>query len=519
MIPTSGKATGAGRGPARWQARWALLAPVLWLAFSPHEGAAHGFHNAALTTNSLAQWLNQVKRAVPTLDERRLGESTLKSGRDVQALKDRAASGDAVRGSPGFQRRAAIQSQMDAQQQALRAMVASQCLELLAYLDRRNIYPEEFPTFPLQRIPDYRRAAKEVLRAMGPDGSKMVAQQVQTEMVAGNRGLVSDMTFHPQYYDDLVDCLQAGVDADQLGEEQLAALKQATQGQKATPQQAVLAKRVQEVVEAGLLPGTDLSALVRKTAEGASPGLRRRLAVQLSQRIKEAAVSELVAAAGEAEARDLRKRILDELHGRLPSMSTLELLKLGAAAREPDLERVAVREAKARKPKYGQVEPELAGIWELSRSEKTEVAEAARHQVALAFQQAPLSHCLHWLGQEDRELAALVWKQLDGRIERAGESGRSRYRDVALAVMKHGDYKIPSRQAALQLLARLKDPQAIGPIVEYLPQMPRELWPEAGRTLHALGGEDFGPRAGDGIAQVVAAQKRWQQWWHDKGKK
>jgi len=519
MIPRSGKATVAGRVPTRWEGRGALLAAALWIAFSPHEGAAHGFHNAALATNSLQQWLSQVKRAVPTLDERRLGESALKSGRDVQALKDRAAGADAARGSPAFQRRAAIQSQMDARQQALRAMVASQCLELLAYLDRRNIYPEEFPTFALQRIPDYRRAAKEVLRTMGPDGSKMVAQQVQTELVAGNRGVVSDMTFHPQYYDDLVDCLQAGVDADQLSEEQLAALQQATQGQKATPQQAVLAKRVQEVVEAGLLPGTDLGTLVRKTAEPSSPGLRRRLAARLSQRIKEAAVPELVAAAGEAGARDVKKRILDELRSRIPSMSTLDLLKLGAAADEPEIQRLAVREAKARKPKYGQVERDLAAIWELARSGKTEVAEAARHQMALAFQQAPLSHCLHWLGQEDGELAAVVWKQLEGRIERAGESGRSGYRDVALAVTKHGEYKIASRQAALRLLARLEDPRAIGPIVEYLPQMPRELWPEAGRTLHALAREDFGPRAGDGIGQVLAAERRWQEWLREKGKK
>jgi len=90
---------------------------------------------------------------------------------------------------------------------------------------------------------------------------------------------------------------------------------------------------------------------------------------------------------------------------------------------------------------------------------------------------------------------------------------------VAVAVTKHGDYKLPSRQAALRLLARLEDPQAIGPIVEYLPQMPRELWPEAGRTLHALGREDFGPHAGDGIGQVLAAQKHWQEWLREKGKK
>ncbi len=34
-----------------------------------------------------------------------------------------------------------------------------------------------------------------------------------------------------------------------------------------------------------------------------------------------------------------------------------------------------------------------------------------------------------------------------------------------------------------------------------------------------LTGEDFGPREGDGISQVVSAQKQWQEWWREKGRK
>ncbi len=161
------------------------------------------------------------------------------------------------------------------------------------------------------------------------------------------------------------------------------------------------------------------------------------------------------------------------------------MLQTAAAVEDEKVRRTLVRDAAARRTTYGEIEPQLAALWGLAQSESSEVAQTVREQTALAFQQAPLSHCLHWLGQDDDALRALVWEQIDGRIARADVPGRAKYRDVAFAVLKHSEYRIASRQAAVELLARLKDPQSVSPLIESLAEMPRESWPAAGRLLRA----------------------------------
>jgi hypothetical protein len=121
------------------------------------------------------------------------------------------------------------------------------------------------------------------------------------------------------------------------------------------------------------------------------------------------------------------------------------------------------------------------------------------------------------MGRRDPQLDALIWQQVDGRIDRADADRRAGYRDVALAVLEHGELNAASRTAALELLVRLDDARAVSPLVKLLPKMPRELWPRAGQTLRELSGEDLGPHPGDGAFEVLAAIKRWRAWLKESG--
>jgi hypothetical protein len=76
-----------------------------------------------------------------------------------------------------------------------------------------------------------------------------------------------------------------------------------------------------------------------------------------------------------------------------------------------------------------------------------------------------------------------------------------------------------ARQAALELLARLKHLPAAGALIDLLPRLPRELWPAAGRTLEQITGQRFGPQAGDGAAEVSVAAKKWRAWLQQSGAK
>jgi hypothetical protein len=129
-----------------------------------------------------------------------------------------------------------------------------------------------------------------------------------------------------------------------------------------------------------------------------------------------------------------------------------------------------------------------------------------------AFQRAPISQCLLWLGRGDEQLNNLIWEQIDGRIKRADAARRAGYRDVALAVLR-ADVNSDSRLAALDLLDRLKDPQAIGSLIESLTKLPREVCPRAGELLRKMTGQDFGPRPGDSIVDIHVAASKWEKWW------
>ncbi|HWB12164.1 MAG TPA: hypothetical protein VG826_23255 [Pirellulales bacterium] len=70
----------------------------------------------------------------------------------------------------------------------------------------------------------------------------------------------------------------------------------------------------------------------------------------------------------------------------------------------------------------------------------------------------------------------------------------------------------PERGATIELLGRLPGAGAAQAPIEALPGLPREDWAKARRTLEKLTAKRFGPKTGDGLAQVKGAQKKWGAW-------
>jgi hypothetical protein len=181
--------------------------------------------------------------------------------------------------------------------------------------------------------------------------------------------------------------------------------------------------------------------------------------------------------------------------------------------------RPIIAELNETSPTYSQVADRLEQIISLSRSDERAVAAAARDQLVNAFQRAPISQCLRWLGRGEADLQELIWEQIDGRIGRADEAKRAGYRDSAVAVLESDQSSVGSRKAALELLVRLKDRTAVPGIVETLVHLPRELWAPAGDSLRKLTGQDFGPAEGAAIDDVADARKKWRAWWKENAEK
>ncbi|MBI3467606.1 MAG: transglutaminase domain-containing protein [Planctomycetes bacterium] len=204
---------------------------------------------------------------------------------------------------------------------------------------------------------------------------------------------------------------------------------------------------------------------------------------------------------------------------RIQDAHVVELLRLKHSAIDPAIRGAFEAELNRRVVKYADVKDRLGEIWELVKSTDVGLAEDAREQVVKAFLRAPVPECLRWLGDDDKELRDLIWNQLDDRIKRADSERRATYRGVALEVLKDRSAKTASRRAALGLLERLKDTECVGPLIEQLPLLPRELWPDAGSCLRALTGQKFGPFSGDGPAELSVAAKKWYAWWKENGGK
>jgi len=468
-------------------AGFALPAMALLLLGGGAPALGDGFHNAALVTGSIDEWMADLKRAIPDLDQRMssgsLGsESQMTSSRDVRALQEKAnqaQSGGSRTAKP--RRGGTIQSALTPEQQALLGRKANDCMQLLAYLSPQNVIPQEFPDFPMGRMGQYRDAAKKLLGAMGSEGTRMAATQLRQELMGAGMPSARDCAVDPTFYTDLLDVLRNGQKNGHLGEQEIKDLLEATQGKKG-PAAAALAEQVRKSLSLDDMPVATLIDLATSTTDAKFKAIVSR---KLRHRVSEAGILDLMTALTTLDDSGLRGTLADEL-GR-------------------------------RSPKYNDIKGDLAEIAPLVGSSDRAVASAARQQVANAFQRAPMDHCLWWLGQLDAGVKPVVWEQIDGRIARADETRRAEYAQNALDVLtgKRFDGNEASQAAALDLLAKLKDRKGAKQLSELLLKLPREAWPKAGQTLRAITGQDFGPRAGDDIARVLEAQKSWEKWWRE----
>lgn len=487
---------------------------ALVIGLGPGRALADGWHNAALATSSLDQWVNQtfseMKSAMPAIQEQ-IKSGEVQAGRDYKALQERAnaATGAA---KPKSGRTGTLSGKLNAQQQAMMGKKAGDCLEILACMNQENIFPAEFPNFQLQQIPRYREAAKSLLKMMGPTGGQAVTQQLRSELMGNQSGANYGLKPHPSYYADLLEVLKQHIADGTVSLRDLDDLEKAAAGMKTGPQ-AKLAQEIQKT----LAEVDDVSVLLQWAEQATDAKRRQQLYNKAKSKFKEASVSELLSvmkSKADSSVKDAAER---EVQKRLSDASELELLEALASLDVSELRKDIVDSLAKRSPKYADVKADLAAIHKLANSPDSVVASAAREQLANAFVRAPINDALEWLGQGDAELNKLIWEQLDDRIGRADAARKEGYRDAALGVLGDGSANVARRSAAIDLLTRLKDRKAVGPVIDMIPLMPQELRPRAGKLLRDLTGQNIGPFVGDDTAKVAAAVAKWRQWFKANG--
>lgn len=500
--------------PIKPRLRFFVAASVcLALGALAEQAHAHGWHNAALTTASLDEWLADVKSAVPDIMAR-VTESELRAGRDLSELrKDQNKYDPDAGGRP--RRGGQIESRLTPQQQELLGRKANDCLEALAFMDPRNIFPDEFPRFDMSAIPKYRDTAKKLLRLMGSQGTAAVVSQLRAELMGSGAASQADIGVHPDFFPELVQLLKEAARRGELSDQDKAALRQAASGPKGFPMKLVAGdvRRLLAELEA---ESAELPALVEMIGQSKDRTQQQDLLAILAERAVETPTKDLLAL-GTANNRLSQAAIEGELMKRVPRAGIADLLQIMVAQRGSRVGRPAAAELRRRSPKYAEVKDELPAIVEFMKSSDATVAQEAVRQVANAFQRAPMSQCLEWLGRADANLKELIFKQIDGRIARADPRRRAGYLRTALDTLGDKTAPIGRRTVSLGLIERLNDVSAARSLVEVLPKLSRDIWPDAGDTLRRLTGQSFGPRAGDGAAELSTALKQWRAWLDTQG--
>ena len=189
-----------------------------------------------------------------------------------------------------------------------------------------------------------------------------------------------------------------------------------------------------------------------------------------------------------------------------------EIAKLQLLVEDAELQRSVDGELRSRSPSYKNIRGELLEIWGSANSPNKRVAGYAKYYVSAAFKEAPINHCLFWLGQADEQLVELIWTQVDARIAEGSPPQKMAFSATVFKAWEAKDLTDKNRRDCLTLLGRLKHRPSAKPLVDLLLTMPRPLLPAAGQALKAITGQNYGPNAGDGIAEVTVAAKRWREW-------
>ena len=489
------------------------LSAVLAIGVAPHGLRADGFHNAAVMAKSLEDWQKQLGASAPSVAE------ALKQGtKGPTAGSARTGSLDDLMrkpsGTPAQSPPRSGRLQGDPVQQAAEGRILNDCLEILAFMDPKNIIPTEFPQFKMQMVPKYRDSALAILQRLGPQAVAAVAERLRTELMTmpGPRG---DMTLRADFHDELIKLLRNGVIENQLTDDDAKRLREAAEGQKAGPQ-AKLAGRVLEVLEEADLRRLSLKELMA-AARTNDPKRRTLIENILGNKLREATLAEAVDINKQAFGSALQFLARKAVEERLASASILELLTaLEQSTADSALRRTLQATLDARSPAYRDVKDELRGIAKFTTSSDQQVRDTAQAQITNAFTRAPIGDCLAWAASGDATLTPLLWTEVDAKIARADADRRASYREAALEVVKNKSASAAEQSAACDLLVRLKDPESVAPLVDATLFMSREMWPKAGETLRKITGQDFGPRPGGGAAELSSAVKQWRQWLQDR---
>lgn len=475
-------------------------APVAW---------ADGFHGAAMTTTSLDDWMRDLKTQVPQIGEQ-LSTADLKAGvgaeglkKKLEELKNKPVQAAEKKKRPDGGK---MYAELTPQQKALLERKAADALEVLAYLDRGNIYPAEFPDFPVEKINDYRAVAKELLEAMGPGGTSAIVNRIRSELMGGANAPF-DVKLHPDFYKDMLSSLQSAASNGGATADDLKAMFEAGAGAK-NPQTIAFATQAAQI----LLDNATLDALITAAKDEPNSIIRRKLNQAAQKRLGEAPLDQLLEASQSTTDAALKQQLQTKIDARMAMAEAPELTRMLLDLQDDALRGKAAGHLSQRSPTYKEMADSIELLQELSRSIDPAVKQAAQGQLANAFQRAPIGETLRWAGSGDPALKELIFTQIDGRIARADDPRKAGYRDVGLETLADRDQPAGVRQASLELLNRLNDRQTAAKLLELLPQLPRDDWPSVGAALRKITGQTFGPRPGDGAAELTVELKKWRDW-------
>ncbi len=493
------------------------LAMLLGGVSGIQPAAADGWHNPVLELGSIDDWLQDAKAAVPDLDEQ-LGSSSLRAGRGIEDLKKLAEGrrnekqADAPKAKQKQPVRGGnLQAKLTPQQEALLARQANDCMQVLAFMKEGNIIPREFPKFPIAKMAEYRQTAKQLLGLMGPSGKQAVLGTLQNHLMAGFQSQ-SDVDFHPDYVDDLLQVLGDAAANGTLTPAELDDLERAMQGAKPPPVRDLV-----KAIDKTLSETLAFKTIVERLTVTSDPKRKAQMLQQLQRRIGSASPDELQEAIVSDELYGKTKAaIVRELKKSLPELGIVGLLKL-LLVEHPDLQLAVDGELRSRRATYANLKGELFEIWQFADSPDKRVAGYAQYFTAKAFGDAPIGHCLYWLGQGDDRLAAVIWKQLDARISKADAQQKAEFAATVFKALEAKDLTLQNRKDCLELLGRIKHRESAKQLVDLLLPMERELWPSAGQALESITGQDYGPKPGDGVAEVTGVVRRWRDWLKQNG--
>ena len=501
-----------------------ILLGCQWLAglSSPVPSFADGWHNATLGSKSIDNWLTDVRAAIPGFavntaasGDGKAAESSGAKAAESSGAKTATPSGErpAMPGLPilqsqrgasndtpadegarqrnrlsveregnqlNYQPGGVLPTQLTAAQKTVLDRKSRECLEVLAYMDDGNIFPREFPKFPMDRIPEYRKAAKQLLKLMGPTGATVTVNQVRAELM-NQVHKRADMHFHACYHDELLELLRHAAVLGWLSDADLHSLEEAASGKKANLQ-ATLAESVQSIVE---LRGAVIGVMSIE---------------ELLDIIKVDGVGSVFLA-----------NIGREVGKRLPQAKLAELLRLISEEVPLPFKQVAARHAAVRTFTNAEFRDQLPAVAPFLGAANPEVAQLARTQVAKGMRRATMASCLQWLGAGNNELDQIIRQQIDRRLQSADELGRGNYAKLGIGVLGDEHASLPSRQAAIELLQRLKPEEAVGQVLDLLPKLPPELRPVTTELLKELGKDLGKDLSGSQMQSLIALVEQMQQ--------